>query len=201
MRPGHVVLRLIENLYEGSATSPVDSGHSLWCRSPSGLFTAPLLFNPVMESLTRHVLRSAISLLRSLARVSLGSDPGGHHRKSRPPLCLRACLPPDKITCFAHLPGPAERRGCATLGPAIKLGCKREAGLKPLTACLCVAGRAPFFLGGAGLLLLSDLADLSAVAYAFRLLTSPDPKIAYTSLEELAVFAGLRPRRGLTWRS
>ncbi|XP_046666567.1 uncharacterized protein LOC124358313 [Homalodisca vitripennis] len=46
--------------------------------------------------------------------------------------------------------------------------------------------------GGAGLLPIADQADLAAVGHAFRLLTSPDPKISRLALEGLAVSAGHR---------
>ncbi|XP_046684359.1 uncharacterized protein T26G10.4-like [Homalodisca vitripennis] len=46
--------------------------------------------------------------------------------------------------------------------------------------------------GGAGLLPISDQADLAAVGHAFRLLTSPDPRISRLALEGLAVSAGHR---------
>ncbi|XP_046683273.1 uncharacterized protein LOC124369322 [Homalodisca vitripennis] len=46
--------------------------------------------------------------------------------------------------------------------------------------------------GGAGLVPLADLSDLAAINHAFRLLTSPDARVASLALEGLAASAGQR---------
>ncbi|XP_046687015.1 uncharacterized protein T26G10.4-like [Homalodisca vitripennis] len=101
---------------------------------------------------------------------------------------LRTFLVPQLI--FNFNTARIRKTSLRDLDKSIKLGCKKIMNLPQRASAELFA--LPPSWGGAGLLPLSDLADLSAVAHAFRLLTSPDPKIAHLSLEGLAVSAGQR---------
>ncbi|XP_046684394.1 uncharacterized protein LOC124370148 [Homalodisca vitripennis] len=76
------------------------------------------------------------------------------------------------------------------LGSLMRAEGKRTLGL-PSRASVELVELPPSW-GGAGLLPISDQADLAAVGHAFRLLTSPDPRISRLALEGLAVSAGHR---------
>ncbi|XP_046666839.1 uncharacterized protein LOC124358579 [Homalodisca vitripennis] len=106
---------------------------------------------------------------------------------------LRTFLVPQLI--FNFNTARIRKTSLRELDKLIKSGCKRVMNLPQRASAELIA--LPPSWGGAGLLPLSDLADLSAVAHAFRLLTSPDPKIAHLSLEGLAVSAGQRTAAGV----